>query len=184
MILGKARVFSGTVGWAWTIKSMHHLFRKSSVRLSDSHGSIWFYIYISMYIHTYIHTYIRFYMILVHGISTRSWNRAPAKSLRLPADKGAASSQTVFLRQQVRVRCKRRLTPVTPLAPCTLICFRDFEVLTCSGCFRAALPCSAKVFLVGVAGCCSFRVKRHWRWRQMIEEPLLGGTGTSAKMHP
>lgn len=40
--------------------------------------------------------------------TTRSWNRAPAKSLRLPADKG----------------------------------------------------------------CCSFRVKRHWRWRQMIEEPL------------
>eukprot|EP00435_Cladocopium_sp_Y103_P012861 s2477_g3.t1 len=38
----------------------------------------------------------------------KSWNRAPAKSLRLPADKG----------------------------------------------------------------CCSFRVKRHWRWRQMIEEPL------------
>ena len=90
---------------------MHCVFGKSSVRLGDSHGSIWFkwyIIYIYMYVYYVYDTCgsIWFYMILVHGISTRSWNRAPAKSLRLPADKGVPSSDGFPLSNQSSLQDK------------------------------------------------------------------------------
>lgn len=89
---------------------------------------------------------IGFYMILVHGISTRSWNRAPAKSLRLPADKGVPSSDGFPLSNQSSLQDKtctdlhhlhhlHHSDHIDALMALMVACFQDVAVLACSDCF-------------------------------------------------
>ena len=85
-------------------------------------------------------------MILVHGISTRSWNRAPAKSLRLPADKGVPSSDGFPLSNQSSLQDKtctdlhhlhhlHHSDHIDALMALMVACFQDVAVLACSDCF-------------------------------------------------